>query len=78
MTSRSLSNKNESGKSALLKAFHKFKSLTPEPYTLDREWPRGHRRERSPDAVVVQTRFDFEGRELDEAAAVGLTVGGVC
>ena len=60
--------KNESGKSALLKALHKFKSFTPEPYTLDREWPRGHRRKRSPDAVVVQTRFDFEGEELDEIA----------
>lgn len=60
--------KNESGKSALLKALHKFKSFTPEPYTLEREWPRGHRRERSPDAVVVQTRFDFEGGELDEIA----------
>ena len=60
--------KNESGKSALLKALHKFKSFTPEPYTLDREWPRGHRRKRSHDAVVVQTRFDFEGEELDEIA----------
>ena len=62
--------KNESGKSALLKALHKFKSFTPEPYTLDREWPRGHRRDRSPDAVVVQTRFDFEDGERDEIAAL--------
>ena len=60
--------KNESGKSALLKALHKFKSFTPDPYTLDREWPRGHKKERSLDAVVVQTRFDFEGEELDEIA----------
>ena len=58
--------KNESGKSALLKALHKFKSFSPEPYTLDREWPRGHRRERSTDAVVVQTRFDFEDGESDQ------------
>ena len=60
--------KNESGKSALLKALHKFKSFSPEPYTLDREWPRGHRRERSTDAVVVQTRFDFEDEESDQIA----------
>ena len=58
--------KNESGKTALLKALHKFKPFTPDPYTLDREWPRGHRKERSPDAVVVQTRFDFEDDEKDK------------
>ena len=58
--------KNESGKTALLKALHKFKPFSPEPYTLDREWPRGHRKERSPDAVVVQTRFDFEDSESDQ------------
>ena len=58
--------KNESGKTALLKALHKFKPFTHDPYTLDREWPRGHRKERSPDAVVVQTRFDFEDEEKDK------------
>lgn len=60
--------KNESGKTALLKALHKFKSFSPESYTLDREWPRGHRKEQSTDAVVVQTRFDFEDGEWDETA----------
>ena len=60
--------KNESGKTALLKALHKFKPFSADPYTLDREWPRGHRKKRSPDAVVVQTRFDFEDRESDEIA----------
>ena len=60
--------KNESGKTALLKALHKFKPFSAEPYTLDREWPRGHRKERSPDAVVVQTRFDFEDSESDQIA----------
>ena len=58
--------KNESGKTALLKALHKFKPFRPEPYTLDREWPRGRRRERSTDAVVVQTRFDFENSESED------------
>ena len=60
--------KNESGKTALLKALHKFNPFSPEPYTLDREWPRGRRKDRSPDAVVVQTRFDFEHWEADEIA----------
>ena len=60
--------KNESGKTALLKALHKFNPFSPEPYTLDREWPRGHRQGQSPDAVVVQTRFGFEDKELANIA----------
>jgi predicted ATP-dependent endonuclease of OLD family len=59
--------KNESGKTALLKALHKFNPFKPEPYTLEREWPRGHRKDRSPDAIVVETRFTFVD---DEAAQV--------
>lgn len=62
--------KNESGKTCLLKALHKFNPFKPEPYTLEREWPRGHRRERSVDAVVVETRFDFAGAELGEVKAM--------
>ena len=45
--------KNESGKTALLKALHKFNPFKPEPYTLEREWPRGHRKMRSQDAGSV-------------------------
>jgi energy-coupling factor transporter ATP-binding protein EcfA2 len=59
--------KNESGKTALLKALHKFKPFKPEPYSIDREWPRGHRKECSLDAIVARTRFDFAA---DEAAAI--------
>lgn len=55
--------KNESGKTALLKALHKFNPFKPEPYNIDREWPRGHRKERSQDQVVVETRFDFTDTE---------------
>ncbi|MCI0457393.1 MAG: ATP-binding protein [Gemmataceae bacterium] len=33
--------KNESGKTTLLKALHKFNPFSPEPYTMDSEWPRG-------------------------------------
>ncbi len=31
--------KNESGKTALLKALHKFNPFKPEPYNIDRDWP---------------------------------------
>lgn len=57
--------KNESGKTALLKALHKFNPSKPEPYDIDREWPRGHRKERSQDQVVVETRFEFT--DVEEA-----------
>jgi energy-coupling factor transporter ATP-binding protein EcfA2 len=63
--------KNESGKTSLLKALHKFKPFAPEPYVMDREWPRGHRSQRSLDAVVVQTRFDFVEAEKEELAKIG-------
>lgn len=62
--------KNESGKTALLKALHKFNPFKPEPYSLEREWPRGHRKERSLDAVVVGTRFAFTESEAAEAKAL--------
>ncbi|MBU4186173.1 MAG: ATP-binding protein, partial [Proteobacteria bacterium] len=39
--------KNESGKTSMLKALWKFNPFKEEPYNLDREWPRGKRRERS-------------------------------
>jgi hypothetical protein len=60
--------KNESGKTALLKALHKFNPFKPEPYVIDREWPRGHRSERSGEAVVVETRFEFTDAEKAQLA----------
>lgn len=58
--------KNESGKTALLKALHKFNPFDPDPYALDREWPRSHRSSQSLDAVVVTVRFEFESDESKE------------
>jgi predicted ATP-dependent endonuclease of OLD family len=63
--------KNESGKTGLLRALHKFKPFKAEPYVIEREWPRGHRKERSPDAVVVEARFGFDATELTELAKLG-------
>lgn len=62
--------KNESGKTALLKALHKFNPFNPEPYKLDREWPRGRRNVRSPDSVVVTVRFEFESDEAEAIADI--------
>jgi hypothetical protein len=58
--------KNESGKTALLKALHKFNPFKPEAYNIDREWPRGHRKERSQDQVVVETKFEFTDTETTQ------------
>ncbi len=63
--------KNEAGKTTLLKALHKFKPFKDEPYAINREWPRGHRREQNPDATVCTVRFRFGDEELTDVA--GLT-----
>ncbi|HEX2982444.1 MAG TPA: AAA family ATPase [Ignavibacteriales bacterium] len=61
--------KNESGKTAILRALHKFNPYKNEEYSLDREWPRGKRKERSGDKIAARVRFVFtesEFRELSE------------
>ena len=55
--------KNESGKTSLLQALWKFNPFKEHPYSLDREWPRGHRKERSPEQCVVETEFEFDDEE---------------
>src|SRR5690349_20491217 len=58
--------KNESGKTTMLKALHKFNPFYPEPYSLEREWPRGQRRGRNDEQVVCSTRFALNSDETDE------------
>lgn len=58
--------KNESGKTALLRALHKFNPFRPEPYSMDREWPRGQRRERDPQQVVCSVQFKLSKEEKEE------------
>ena len=58
--------KNQSGKSALLKALHKFKPHLPEPYDIVREWPRGQRTQRNEKQVVCTVRFTLSPEELGE------------
>src|SRR4026209_2722874 len=63
--------KNESGKTAVLKALHKLNPFHPEPYHL-REWPRGHRGARSTDQVARTA----EPEPSAPAAAWGAPAGG--
>ena len=58
--------KNESGKTALLKALHKFNPFSPEPYKMEREWPRGRRQERDGTQVVCTARFELTEEEVHE------------
>jgi energy-coupling factor transporter ATP-binding protein EcfA2 len=58
--------KNESGKTSLLKALHKFNPARPEPYSITREWPRGYRGERSEAQVVCRAEFQLTPEELQQ------------
>lgn len=62
--------KNESGKTSLLRALLKFNPFKPEPYSLDREWPRGKRKDRSAAFEVVTARFQFSNEERAKLAAL--------
>lgn len=74
--------KNESGKTSLLKALWKFNPFKSEPYSLDREWPRGKRKERDQKFEVVSTVFEFTAEEAGKLAEIdpscaGLTAAGI-
>jgi len=56
--------KNESGKTSLLKALHKFNPFTLEPYDMNREWPRGHRDERANSQIVCTVEFKLSQEEV--------------
>ena len=63
--------KTKREKTSLLKALQKFNPLTPDPYIPWREWPRGHRRERSDSQVVCQAEFRLDA--ADKTALANLT-----
>jgi predicted ATP-dependent endonuclease of OLD family len=50
--------KNEAGKTTILKALHKLNPHSPEPFTINEDWPRGNRKGRSLDNIVVSTIFE--------------------
>lgn len=60
--------KNESGKTSLLKALHKFNPFGDEPFSIEAEWPRGHRQERRDDLPVCTVRFSLTPEESAEFA----------
>ena len=61
--------RNESGKTALLKALHKFNPATPEPYNPQKEFPRDRytREFKNPaDWPVCSVTFKIEGILVQE------------
>lgn len=69
--------KNESGKTSFLKALWKFNPFHGEGYNLHREWPRGRRKEMSPDKVVVTAKFDFSAEEIAAIEAIHESAKGI-
>lgn len=69
--------KNESGKTSFLKALWKFNPFHDEGYILNREWPRGRRKEMSPEKIVVTTKFAFNEDEMKAMEAIHESTQGV-
>jgi len=55
--------KNQSGKTALLRALHKFNPLVIDPYDMRSEWPRGQRTARNPKQIVCEVCFKLSSEE---------------
>jgi predicted ATP-dependent endonuclease of OLD family len=49
--------KNEAGKTTVLKALHKLNPFTDEPYIINKDWPRGKRRDRDENQIVCSAIF---------------------
>ena len=62
--------KNQAGKSALLRALHKFNPHRPAPYDMRREWPRGQRTDRNEKQVVCEVHFALSPEELETLAEI--------
>lgn len=69
--------KNESGKTSLLKALWKLKPFKPTPYSLDREWPRGRRKDRDATAPVITARFTFSQSEIETLSLIDVSCEGL-
>jgi len=54
--------KNESGKTSLLKALHKFNSK--ETFNIDKDWPRGRRKDKNLETIVCTCHFFLDLSEL--------------
>ncbi|GEM_PF-655696 len=61
--------KNQSGKTSLLKALHKFNPHDDkQSYNMTRDWPRGDRRTRDPKQIVCEVTFSLDDAEKNELA----------
>jgi predicted ATPase len=69
--------KNESGKTSLLQGLWKFNPYHETKYNLDREWPRGNRKDRSEDKVVATVRFQFAPDEITEIESIHESAKGI-
>lgn len=58
--------KNQSGKTALLRALHRFNPYVAEPYNIRREWPRGERKKQNPKQIVCEVHFKLDENERAE------------
>jgi len=58
--------KNESGKTALLKALHKLNPFKEDPYDIDNEWPRGFRKDRDAKSIVCKAKFELSEEEINK------------
>jgi AAA15 family ATPase/GTPase len=62
--------KNEAGKTTLLKALHKLNPFKSEPYIMEREWPRGKRRERDIKQIVCTAVFELSDIDITELSTL--------
>ena len=62
--------KNQAGKSALLRALHKFNPHHPAPYDMRSEWPRGQRTKRNKKQVVCEVRFTLSPKDLEKLGEI--------
>lgn len=63
--------KNQSGKTSLLKALHKFNPHNKaEKYKIAHDWPRGERRQRDPKQVVCEATFELDAEEQKTLAQI--------
>src|SRR5213594_3490580 len=67
---KALVGKNESGKTSILKALHKFNPANPEPFNGLKEFPRRRFHEYEDKAAVVELKFSLETEERDTLSQI--------
>jgi predicted ATP-dependent endonuclease of OLD family len=65
--------KNQSGKTALLRALHKFNPHNSSPYDLRKDWPRGERKQKTPHQIVCTIKFQLNDEEINTLKSIAET-----